>query len=230
MSSEEKKIKLDELPDQGSSTDKLKASSVKKTAPPDPRISQLKKMSDSERLETISQKWNFDKKKPKWGWLIALLCLIGLEKSGHMKAYDKTREHLEKKEDGASLFVMDTFNFEFLFKHPLFLAILLPLFFKFSEAEGYFFEITFRGISAVRDITVSGDQITRVFVPWDEMTFVDKNSINKRDVLQIHDAKGPQAQLIWDIEDTKKKVIKQVLRGLLSDKHPLSIFIEKEVT
>lgn len=229
MANEEKKFKLDELPDQGSFPDKLKVPAAKKNTP-DPRVTNLKKMSDAERLDSLSQKWHFDKKQAKWGWLIALVLLIGLEKSGHMKAYDVSREKFEKEDNIVGSFMINVFNFEILFKHPLFLALLFPLFFKFSEAEGYFFEITFKGISAVKSIAVSGDQIKRVFVPWDELVKIEKSAVNKREVLQIHDAKGPLAQLIWDIDETKKKVIKQILRGLLTDKHPFRIFIEKEVT
>lgn len=229
MGTEEKKFKLDELPDNtGSEPDKIVHPVVKKSAP-DPRLQSFKKLDQVEKSAALSQSWFFDKQVKRWGWLIALVVLLAFEKSGHMNEYAKKRKEYQASGDKFSEMVLDVFGLEFLFTHPLYLGLLIPLFFKFHGNSKYFFEITFQGINAVRTITGTNDEPQRVSVKWDEILAVEKIVVDGRPVLQIHDAKGPLAQLIWDIEDIKKKVIKQILAGLIAKTHPFRIFIEKEV-
>lgn len=229
MGTEEKKFKLDELPDNtGSEPDKINHPTPKK-APLEPRLQSFKTLGNTEKAAALSQSWFFDKQIKRWGWLIALLVLLALEKSGHMDQFDVKRKEYQAAGDKASEFVLDVFNLEFLLAHPLYLAILIPLFFKFHGNSKYFFEITFQGINAVKSIAEKNDGPQRVSLKWDEIVSVEKIIVEDRPVLQIHGAKGPSAQLIWDIEIIKKKVIKQILAGLIAKTHPFRIFIEKEV-
>jgi hypothetical protein len=65
---------------------------------------------------------------------------------------------------------------------------------------------------------------------WNDIKSVEKTVVKGREVLILHNLEGPEAQLIWDIDMIKKKVVKQVLTNLVSAKHPMRIFIEKEIT
>jgi hypothetical protein len=224
----EKKIKLEELPDKGSEPDKIVFTPVAKSRP-EPRLEKLKTLNNAEKIEAIGQSWFFDKQIKRWGWLYVLLLLLVLEKSGHMSAFDKKRKQYRAEGDKASEMVLDMFSFEFMLVHPLYLAVLIPLFFKFHGPSKLFFEITFYGVNGVRTIADQDKEPQRVFTRWDDILMVEKIVVEGRSVIQIHNAKGPHAQLIWDIEDIKKKVVKQVLKGLISNQHPLRIFIEKEV-
>ncbi len=226
----EKKFKLDELPDKGSDTPETKPP-PKASNKVEPRIEKLKTLNTGQRVEAMAQRWHFDKPKQNWGWLAALVILLALEKSGHWEHFVKGMSKAAESSDGLSnIFVADT-PFHFLFKHPLVFAVLIPAFFKFKVPSDVFFEITFDGISAVRSVIFNSHQTpSRVKIRWEEITEVTKLKIDKREVLVLHSATGPVAQLIWDIEDVKKKVIKQVVKGLVSNKNVFRIFIEKEVT
>lgn len=233
MGTEEKKFKLDELPDQkGSEPDKL-APAPKSIVKPklDERVENVKKLNHEQKLDALEKKWKFDKPVQKWAWLVVLIGLFALEKSGHMKDYYARREALNKKTEGISEYFFAVVMVDDLVKHPLFLALLIPLFFKFKGSDGLHFEITFNGINAPLKINFDvkyGPH--KVQVPWADVASVVKKTVNNRPVLEIHDAKGPRAQLIWDIDDVKKKVVKQVLKGLIANTHPFRVFIEKEVT
>ncbi len=226
----EKKFKLDELPDKGSDIPEIKPHPKPKSSKPEPRIEKLKTLNADERVEAMTQRWHFDRPKQNWGWLIALGILLALEKSGHWGDFLSGMEKASENTDGLSnIFVGDTL-FHFLFKHPLVFSVLIPAFFKFRVPSEVYFEITFDGISAVRNIVFANHQSPlRVKIKWGEITEVTKIHIKKREVLVLHSATGPVAQLIWDIEDVKKKVIKQVVKGLVSNKNVFRIFIEKEV-
>lgn len=233
MGTEEKKYKLDELPDHsGSEPDKLAPAPASIVKPKiDHRVENVKKLNHQKQLEALSQKWHFDKLKRKWMWLIVLLFLFAMEKSGHMKSYYQRRSELSGQTDGMSEYIFDLLVVDGMIEHPFFLAIFIPLFFKTKESEGLYFEIGFNGINAVEKIDFDlkyGPK--RVELLWAEILSVTKKTVNNRPVLEIHDAKGPRALLIWDIDDVKKKVVKQVLKGLIANSHPFRIFIEKEVT
>lgn len=213
----EKKIKLEELPDTGSEPDKLVFTALPKSRP-EPRLENLKTLSDSERADALGQRWLFDRPMMQWGWLFFLVSL-GL---------------LEYCKDSV-LRTLIRFNFDapeltYLMRHPLILALLIPFLFKFKTSANDFFEITFNGIDGVKTINVHLYQAPlRIKMKWGDIKAVKKICIKGRDVLELYNLEGPEAQLIWDIDVIKKKVVKQVLKCLVSNKHPLRIFIEKEV-
>lgn len=230
MDNDEKKFTLDELPDKGSEPE-IKAPPPPKKEKPEPRLEKIKKLKPSEQVEALGQRWYFDKPKRNWGWLIALIALIYVEKAQLFHPNNEHRKRFAEESHGVSeIAFVGVDIFDFLFVHPLIFAILIPLIFKFWESSAVFFEITFSGINAVRRIPVGTDLApTRVSVKWDEIKNVSKDKAGKRDILIIHDKDGPVAELIWDIDEVKKKVIKQVVKGLVSNKHPFREFIEKEV-
>ena len=107
----EKKIKLEELPDKGSEPDKIVFTPVAKSKP-EPRLEKLKTLNNAEKIEAIGQTWFFDKQIKRWAWLYVLLLLLVLEKSGHMSAFDKKRKQYRAEGDKASEMVLDMFSFE----------------------------------------------------------------------------------------------------------------------
>ena len=226
----EKKFKLEELPDKGSEPDKIKFFPLKKKHA-EPRLENLKKMNASEMDEALSDRWHFDKNKRKWGWLIFLFLLMGLQKSKYLLDYQQKIIRIEKPADRLSALIFDNSESEFLVRYPLIFAIFIPIIFKFKESSKDHFEITFTGINAVKTIDITAfTSPKRVKMKWDEIKEVKKITVKGRPVLELYHNLGPGAQLIWDIDEIKKKVVKQVLANLVSVKHPLRIFIEKEVT
>lgn len=227
---DEKKFKLDELPDKGSNSEAEVKIKPIRASRPEPRVEKLKAMSASQKVETLTQRWHFDKPVQKWGWLVALAFLLVLEKSGHWAELMANRAQAAEKSGGLTeLFHGDT-PFHFLFKHPLVFAVFIPVLFKFKESSLYYFEITFDGINAVKDMNLPPQaKPHRIKIKWDEISAVTHEKLRKRDILVLHSHAGPIAHLIWDIDEVKKKVIKQVVKGLVSNKNAFRIFMEKEV-
>jgi hypothetical protein len=225
----EKKIKLDELPDSGSEPDKIEIPKIIKSKP-DPRIENLKQLTDPERVDALGQLWRFDRTKIKWGWLFFLLSLFAFEKSGVLATYHAKKIRIEKESDLIGAMIFDSPEVEFVMKHPLILSLLIPFIFKFRTSSNDYFEITFNGVNAVKTINVSKFQLPlRVKVKWNDIKDAKKIIVKGRDVIELYNLEGPVAQLIWDIDDMKKKVVKRVLISLISPKHPMRILIEKDV-
>ena len=225
----EKKFKLDELPDMGSEPDKIEIPKIIKSKP-EPRIENLKQLSDPERVDALGQLWRFDKTKIKWGWLFFLVSLFAFEKSGVLETYHAKKIRIDKESDRIGALIFDHSEVEFVMKHPLILALLIPFLFKFKTSTNDYFEITFNGVNAVKTIDVPKFQIPlRVKVKWNDIKDVKKIIVKGRSVIELYNLEGPVAQLIWDIDDMKKKVVKRVLINLISNKHPMRILIEKDV-
>ena len=225
----EKKFKLDELPDLGSEPDKIEIPKIIKSKP-EPRIENLKQLNDSERVQALSQLWRFDRSKIKWGWIFFLFALFAFEKSGVLAGYHAKKIHIEKESDRIGALIFDHSEVEFLMKHPLILALLIPFLFKFKTSANDYFEITFNGVNAVKTIDVPKfHKLLRVKVKWNDIKEVKKIVVKDRPVIELYNLEGPVAQLIWDIDDMKKKVVKRVLMSLISPNHPMRILIEKDV-
>lgn len=230
----EKKFKLDELPDEGGHpVQENKASSPKRPLKDkEPRLEKLKNMTASERVNAMTQRWHFDNPVRKWDWIIPLVILVVLQKGSFYSNYLADRMSIEARTDGMSEIFFGVIPLiDPLARYPLIFALLIPLLFKFKVPSDIFFEITFDGINTVRTLTPKKNEVpTRIFIKWGEITEVKKITHNKRDILQLYTVDGPLAQMIWNIEDTKKQVLKQILKGLVSSKNAFRIFIEKEVT
>lgn len=224
----ERKIKIDELPDEGSEPE-IKQHPKKPKAQPEPRVENLKGLDQYQRLEALSLRWHFDRPKKLWGWLIVLSLLLYFEKSRILV------DHLNQRgPDELMNAILDTIcltlHFDYLAAHPLALALLIPVFFKFQKKSEVCFDITFDGIETVRTITTtSREGIMRVKVKWEEITAVRSDKKSGRDILILSSTSGDVAEMIWDIDEIKKSVIKQVLKGLVSNKNPFRLFIEKEI-
>lgn len=225
----EKKIKLDELPDSGSEPDKIDVPKIAKSKP-EPRLQNLKQLTDSERVDALGQFWRFDQSKMKLGWVVVLLALVAFEKSGVLSRVHAEKIRITKPSDRMGALIFDAPEVEFVMKHPLFLALLIPFLFKFRTSSDDYFELTFNGVNAVKTIDLPRFQKPlRVKVKWNDIKEVKKINVKGRDVIELYNLEGPVAQLIWDLDDIKKKVVKRVLISLIAPKHPMRILIEKDV-
>ena len=227
---DEKKIKLEELPDAGSEpqTEHRPLTHPKKNTL-EPRIESLKKLDRTQQMDALGQRWYFEKVQKKWDRLLALLGLIVLQKTGLL--LELAGRELSSPSDGD--FIDLSFIREellLIFRYPIGFAIFIPIFFKFRYPSLDHFEITFGGINSIRELDVPGNlPPSRVFVKWNDITSVKLGEAKGRPVLMIFGIEGKTAEVIWDIDDIKKKVVKQVLKGLVSPKNPFRDFIEKDV-
>ncbi len=227
----EKKIKLDELPDMGGETgqeEKPRIIPLKPTVS-EPRLEKLKGLEDSERLDVLSRSWHFDRPVKHWNGIIIFMILIALQYTKALPTIKQQIAGIDDQSDGfADVFV--PFELDFILRNPLILVILLPVFFKFKEESEHWFEVTFSGIKTVQNVFPPPRQVViRVFIHWDEIVEVKKTSIQGRTILLIKTAEGPIGEIIWDIDDIKKEVIQKVLRGIVNKKHPMMIFLEKDI-
>lgn len=232
MSDDEKKLKISELPDEGSSSSPKtpKQKVLRKDA--DPRVEKLQLLSEREKVSVMSQTWYFDKSEWSFGWVPYVLILVGLQVTTPYEAYLAELQLLD--DNTMDLFggVLREFTvyLEFLIRNPIILVVLTPLFFKFTRVSDYHFEVTFDGLKTARKVLEHGSKelVTRVFIKWKDITGVEKRKVNNREVLVILTPDGDSGTLIWDIDLDKKKAIKQLLNGLINNKHPLRVFLENE--
>ncbi len=226
----EKKIKLDELPDEGSGPE-IKIKPIFRPKP-EPRVQNLKKLDAAGKLENISLRWHFDIPQKHWGWLWTILVLWGLQKSSLLvNLLNKNVDPAEETLSYIGQSLLQAFDIDYLMAHPIAFALLIPIFFKFKSPSPFFFEITFDGIETVRKVDFDKHEgLHRIKMQWAEIVKVMRTTSKGREVLVISGSSDETAEIIWDIDDVKKKVIKRVLRGLLSKKHPFREFIEKDVT
>ncbi len=233
--SSDKKFKLDELSDEGSSIEPPKDNPPPKKSTPskkeaDPRIARMKKLDDEKKVEEMVQRWHFDKKVNNYGWLIYVMLIVALQYINPYEQYLLETEMLAQNSMGFG----EVFNLgvyvEELVRRPIVFVFLTPFFFKFSSPSVYFFDLSFDGISTVRSVEIDAEvKPSRVFLKWDTIVEVQKKSKGSREVLQLLSPEGRIGELIWDITDEKKRAVKLLLKGLIKDKHPLRQFLEKDV-
>jgi hypothetical protein len=230
----EKKFNLDELPDEGSSSEapSLPAINSKKSKPLDPRIEKLKPLKDDERVEEMSQVWKFDRPELLFGWLVPLILLFVLQRSTLYAKFLQETELMNENTMGfASAFIeILTFGVEYLFKNPLVIAIFIPFFFRFRKISSYYFTISFDGISTVKSLKVdTNGHPFRVMVKWHQIKQVEKTYYKRREILRLLNQEGKIAEIIWDIDPHKKRAVKLLTQKMVSSDHPLRKFFEKEI-
>lgn len=231
--SDEKKFKLDELPDEGSQP-------VKNSPPPkpekkvvDPRLTNLKNLkTDTARVEMMEQTWTFDLPEYSFAWIPWAITLGIAEWSGY---FANVREDLERAAEnpwaiGADVFASLISVGTLFLKHPIILLVLLPLFFRFRKPSEYFFEVKFDGVDTVKKYIPRGSKeiLTRTFVKWDSFVQVRKVVIDGKEILRITSPDGHIADIIWYIENEKKRALKLLLSGMITPKNPLRVFLDGE--
>lgn len=235
--SSDKKFKLDELPDEGSSIEPQKSPSSPlnpKTRPPkkdhDPRLERLKDLDDEKRVQEMVQKWHFDVPNLNFGWLLYVGVIVALQFINPYEQYLREVDQLEQNSMGfGGVFNLGVYVEE-LIRRPIVFLGLTPLFFKFVSPSVYFFDLSFDGVSTVKSVDIDAEvSPSRVVLKWDVIDKVEKKKKGGREVLQLFSSEGRIGELIWDIKDEQKRAVKLLMRGLIKDKHPLRQFLEKDI-
>jgi|GEM_PF-2482160 hypothetical protein len=230
--SEDKKFKLDELPEKGGQSVSPAPLKKRKITAIDPRISELKTLDDSGKVEAMGMKWKFDAPDRSYSWLIFVLILGIIEFTPFYESYINEISNLNKStmDLGGALVRSYTVYFEFLIKHPGLLIFLLPFFMKFSTESEYHFEINFDGINTVKEVLPRDTKLSvhRTFIKWREISRIERSSIDQKEILKVYSQDGHIGEIIWYIDIVKKRVIKNLILKLVSPNNPLREFLEKE--
>lgn len=232
MSDEEKKVKLDELPDEGSEPVKPRPVRPKKKEIPEPRITKLKTLDDPLKVEMMKQSWHFDVRNKDYTWVGFIAILLILEFSPIYSQYLSELELMDKNSMGLAGSITRDFTFflEGFLRHPSIFVIFTPLIFSFSKQSDFYFNVTFDGIHTVRKIIPSSSTeiASRVFIKWKEIERVEKTAVEKKAVLRLYAKDEAIGDLIWHLETDKKRAINLLLRGMINPTHPLRVFLENE--
>ncbi len=225
MESDEKKVTLDELPDEGSSsspevtiTPRPKSKTI-----PDPRKEILKPLDDKTRIQVMEQKWHFDKKEFLIGWLIYICCIGALQILARSPEIIQEVNRFLRETAGEGSTIIN------ILLSPGLLVLLTPFLFNLRRDSLVFLDVTFDGLSTVFEINPNVGEHQRIFVKWTDIAKVQKTKSGGRDILQLTSANGPLAQVIWDLSVNEKKGILHLIKGLVASGHPLRQFLEKDL-
>jgi hypothetical protein len=229
--SDEKKVKLDELPDEGSTPPPQKKTNPKK-APPDPRLSEFRKIDDATKIKVMEQTWSFDVPVWSFDWFPWLLILAAIQLSGYFGQTESLIEGIKTNEEivGADAILPLLELGSVLLNHPFIFVIFFPLFFNFRKQSEYHFEVKFSGIDTVHEFLPYGStkNVQRLLVRWDEIHQLKKKIVNGKEIIAIYSKEGHLADLIWYMEIDKKRALKLLLNGMIHPKHPMRDFLEKD--
>lgn len=232
MSEEEKKTRLDELPDAATEAIQRKPAPRMKKQVPEPRIEQLKPLSDRQKVAVMDQTWHFDDRDKNFGWLFYIAFLGFAELSPFYENYVRELNLLNLAffNFGGDLIREFTVFVEGIIRHPFVLILLTPIFFRFSRESAYAFDITFDGIRTVRKVLPSDSKelVCKVFIKWKEIERVEKAFVGKKEILRLFSPDGAVADVIWYIDVDKKKAVKHLLNGMIGQNHPFRIFLANE--
>jgi hypothetical protein len=219
VNDEEKKIKLEELPDEGSSSSLRPVVKKKKRLSVEPRIKNLEGLKESEKIEWMTKKWSFGKKMPNFGWVIILILLSFMQFS---EAYQRYVLGL-----GLGRYVP---FINILLFNPLIFGIFIPFLFPFFRPNDESFTVSFDGIRTIRNVLPLGarGEISIILIKWDEMTRIEKSFVGEKEILKIFSKDGHIGDIIWYIETHKKRALLKLLRSLIRETHPLLVFLENE--
>jgi hypothetical protein len=224
---DEKKFKLEDLPDEESGGS-VPPAPVIPLKTPEPRILRLKKLDDEAKVTALTKKWIFDKDRWNSGWVIALGFLLFFQKLELDELFLKqmTSSAIESE------FFRDTFvtpfmdPLVFILGNPIVLALLIPVFLKFKSPSEYSMELSFDGVNTVKKVQ---ELPPRVFIKWPEITKVKKAKYFRRQILILSSPSGEIGEMIWDIPRDQKRAFKFLIDGWLADDHALKKFLEKDM-
>lgn len=235
MSSDnEKKFSLDELPDEGSvPVPKPQPKKIRTKEELDPRLKSLKEVTNPQKVEVMLQRWYFDEPVRNYNWVFYVAILGILEFLPGYQMYMSELDLMNHNffDVGGNMVRGFTIYLEGIIRHPAILIILTPLFFRFSRPSEYAFELSFDGINTVKKYLPVGSKelISRVLVKWKEIDRVEKKMFGEKEILRLFSIDGHIADIIWYIDTEKKRAIKLLLQGMVISKHPLRVFLEKEL-
>lgn len=232
MASEEKKFKIDELPDEGSSSVKPATPIKRKTKEEsEPRLEKLKILDPVTKVDVMVQKWEFDEPIKSFAWIGYILFLCVLEFSPFYSAYMAEVTAISRNSQTlGSIWTEEMGLLNMIARHPIILILLTPFFYRSPQRSDYVFFLSFDGIDTVKKVLPleSKEIVSRVFIKWKEIERVEKGKIGEKEILRLYSLEGPTGDIIWSIDVTKKKAIHLLLKGMIVPKHPMRIFLENE--
>lgn len=233
MSDDEKKFSLDELPDEGGQPVKKEAPKKTFQKPIDPRVTNLKNLkTDTSKVEMMEQSWSFDVPEYSFFWVPWAVMIAIVEWSGYFSNVQDDLQTAVENPFALGADVISSFISvgTVLFKHPIILIFLLPIFFRFRKQSDYYFEVKFDGISTVKKYIPRGskEHVHRTLVKWDSIKEVKKVSMDDKVFLRLMSLDGHIADIIWYIDIEKKRALKLLLSGMISQKNPLRVFLDNE--
>jgi hypothetical protein len=232
MSSEEKKFKLDELPDEGGQPLKNSPPGKKqKKQEVEPRLEKLKTLGPSSKVEMMVQRWEFDEPIKSYLWLGYLFILCVLEFGPLPNVYMREVEAMGRMSGTmGTIWLENASLIDTIVRHPIILVIFAPFFYRGPRKSEYAFTISFDGIDTVKKYLApeSKELVSRTFIKWKEVERVEKMNIGQKEILRLFAVDGHIGDIIWYIELTKKKALYLLLKGMIIPQHPIRVFLENE--
>lgn len=232
-------ISLDELADAGVESEskahieafKLKKKMEKKLAE-DPRAQTLAKLSQEEKLMMMSRQYEFDRKEPRFELLLLCLLPVALK---YLKVFPAIAEMLEKNSGVEQMMVILMLKIVLMaatiFKFAELISAGLIFLFPPLQATRQRFLVTFEGLDLPVKLRVKpGHPYDRVKVNWSQIGEVVPAKSGPYKGLEIrnfsHQCIG---EMRWDLWDKDKRVLLKLLTRYVGDKHPLRVYIEREL-
>jgi hypothetical protein len=229
---EEKKVSLDDLPDEEAPAARSRAKASLKAPLSEPRIEQLKNADDRTKIQVLEKSWTFDQHVSNFGWLVYAGVMLTLE---FLPAYQMYLDEIELMnaalfDIGGDLIRDYTKFFETIIRHPGVFILLTPLIFSLTSSSPSKFEISFDGIQTVKNFEGRSPhkEMTSLLIKWNDITRVEKTFRSGDEVLRLYSGQYHLGDIIWYISNEKKLAIKLLLQTLVNANHPLLVFLQSE--
>ncbi len=235
-------ISLEELPDapavnptQDASTAKLNAhkaeAKFKKKQADDPRIAGLAKLTNEEKVLAMTRLYEFDRKEPRFDKLV--LCLIPVAiKYGQLFPYmQKTLLGNAGDFNIVGAILADSIGTAAsIFRFAELISAGLIFFFPPLQTTRYHFVVGFEGVDVPLRLRVKNvEENNREKIRWEQIGRVVyvEGPVPGLD-LENH-SRQSLGQMRWDLRRSDKKTLLKLLRRYVGDKHPLRVYVEREL-
>lgn len=226
-------ISLEELPDAPlpHPSQAVTAAKHKKKQTEDPRIAGLAKLSNEEKVLAMTRLYEFDRKEPRFDKLV--LCLIPVAiKYGQLFPY------LEKTFVGnpddfnviGGIMASSLATAATIFRFSELISAGLIFFFPPLQTTRHHFVVGFEGIDVPMRLRVKNIQENnRVKIRWEQIGRVvyTEGAVVGLD-LENH-SRQSLGQMRWDLRRSDKKTLLKLLRRYVGEKHPLRVYVEREL-
>ena len=235
-------ITLAELPDapavnpiKDASTAKLNAQKAeakfKKKQADDPRIAGLAKLTNEEKVLAMTRLYEFDRKEPRFDMLV--LCLIPVAiKYGQLFTFMQTTLLGTAGDFNIMGAIMaDSIGtFASIFRFAELISAGLIFLFPPLQTTRHHFVVGFEGIDVPRRLRVKNvEENNRTKIPWEQIGRVVycEGPVPGLD-LENH-SRQSLGQMRWDLRRRDKETLLKLLRRYVGDKHPLRVYVEREL-
>ena len=226
-------ISLEELPDVPSANPAQKIPTTKyiKKQTEDPRIAGLAKLSNDEKVLAMTRLYEFDRKEPRFDKLVLCLVPVMIKYGGLFPFLEKTL--LGNPDDfnvvGAVL-ASALGTGAIIFRYAELISAGLVFLFPPLQTTRHHFVVGFEGVDVPLRLRVKNvEQNHRVKLKWEQIgrvVYVD-GAVPGLD-LENH-SKQSLGQMRWDLRRSDKKTLLKLLRRYVGEKHPLRLYVEREL-